>query len=258
MIGGGFQHDICSSGGSVPKYVEWVKRNHTAPISIHIDFGITSTPNPNKINYAWLAESKSIVGNVYQWVLGNINYIEENFELLFTHDKEIAKLSDKFKLVICNARPWVKDVGIHEKTKLVSMISSKKKMCTEHIYRNEIADTYKDRLDLFGRGYNEIPNKEIGLKDYHFSIAMENHTYSLAYSEKISDCFAMGTIPIYYGTPDIREVFNPDGIIMLEDFNIDELSPELYYSKMDAIKENYKIVIEMPTAEDYIYENYIK
>jgi hypothetical protein len=61
------------------------------------------------------------------------------------------------------------------------------------------------KLTLFGRGYNEIKNKEIGLKDYHFSITMENHTYPLAYSE-ISDCFATGTIPIYYGTDMIGDV----------------------------------------------------
>jgi hypothetical protein len=84
-------------------------------------------------------------------------------------------------------------------------------------------------------------------------------SYPLAYSEKISDCFATGTIPIYYGTDMIGDVFNMDGIIMLnENFNINDLTPELYYNKIDAINDNYNRVINMPVAEDYIFENYIK
>jgi hypothetical protein len=39
---------------------------------------------------------------------------------------------------------------------------------------------------------------------------------------------------------------------------IDDLSPELYLSKRDAILDNYQTAINMPIAEDYIYETYIK
>jgi hypothetical protein len=46
---------------------------------------------------------------------------------------------------------------------------------------------------------------------------------------------------------------------MLDDnFNIDDLSPELYLSKRDAILDNYQTAINMPIAEDYIYENLYK
>jgi hypothetical protein len=57
----------------------------------------------------------------------------------------------------------------------------------------------------------------------------------------------------------IGDVFNMDGIIMLnENFNINDLTPELYYNKIDAINDNYNRVINIPVAEDYIFENYIK
>ena len=260
MVGGGFQHDICSSAGHIPKYIEWVKNPHEADISIHIDFGIINNKvDISKKNYAWLAESKTINKGLYEWCSSNIEYIENNFELLFTHDKHLLGLSDKFVETICGAKHWVKNVGIHNKTKLISMISSTKNMCPEHSHRQTIVNNYRNKLDLYGRGYNEINNKEIGLIDYHFSIAMENHTYDLAYSEKLTDCFATGTIPIYYGSKLISEICNVDGVIMLDnDFNIDKLTPELYNSKIDAIYENYNIAINMPVAEDYIYEKYIK
>jgi len=257
MIGGGFQHIDCSSHGHTPKYMTWVK-NGSAPISIHIDSGLIRPVDKSKKNYGWLSESKTINGHLYAWCMNNIAYIEDNFEYLFTHDTELIKLSDKFKLVICSAKHWVSDIGIHDKTKLISMIASNKVMCPDHKYRQEIIVKYKTSVDLFGRGFNPIDNKEIGLNPYYFSIAMENGTYPLMYSEKITDCFATGTIPIYYGTPNIGEVFNTDGIIILdENFKISDLTPELYYSKMDAIKDNYNRSINMPVAEDYIYEKYI-
>jgi len=260
MIGGGFQHEICSSAGSAPQLIEWVKENHSAHTSIHVDSGIMNIPvNKNKKNYAWLSESKTINTNLYSWCTSNIKYLEDNFELIFTHDMSLLPLSNKFKLVICGAKPWVKDVGLHTKSKLISMIASTKVMCNEHKYRQEVIKNYQDKLDLFGRGFNNISSKETGLNDYYFSIAMENHTYPMAYSEKITDCFATGAIPIYYGTDLIGDIFNIDGIIMLnENFDIDKLTPELYHSKMDAIKDNYERAISMPVAEDHIYENYIK
>lgn len=260
MVGGGFQHEVCSSAGSVPKLIEWVKGNHTAPISIHIDYGIMNQKvDKTKRNYAWLSESRTINGPLYQWCINNLNYLEENFEMIFTHDRNILNLSDKFKFVICNARPWVKDLGIHKKSKLVSMVASSKIMCEEHRYRQKIVSKYKDKLDLYGRGYKNIKTKEEGIKDYMFSIAMENGTYPLMYTEKITDCFGLGTIPIYWGTPDIGKVFNTDGIIVLtDDFKISDLSQELYFSKMDAIKENFEITKNIPIAEDYIYNEFIK
>tara|TARA_R110002020_G_scaffold381800_1_gene592692 strand:- start:2160 stop:2960 length:801 start_codon:yes stop_codon:yes gene_type:complete len=260
MVGGGFQHEVCSSAGSIPKLIEWVKGAHTAPISIHIDSGISNIKvNKNKKNYAWLSESKTIIGGVYKWCINNLDYLNSNFELIFTHDKSLLPLSNKFKLVICNARPWVKECGVHKKSKEISMIASSKVMCDEHRYRQKIINKFKNKLDLYGRGFNPINIKDVGLKDYRFSIAMENGDYSLMYTEKITDCFAMGTIPIYYGSNDICEVFDSNGIITLNDsFKISDLNKDLYESKMSSIRKNYEITMNMQTVEDYIYENFIK
>ena len=70
----------------------------------------------------------------------------------------------------------------------------------------------------------------------------------------------------YFNTPAdllvIRsaQVFNTDGIIMLDDkFTIESLTLDLYYSKMDAVKENCQIVKDnFIMVEDYIYSNYFK
>ena len=57
--------------------------------------------------------------------------------------------------------------------------------------------------------------------------------------------------------PKPTNYFNEDGIIFLEDdFDISLLTKELYYSKIDAVKDNFERIQNFPVAEDYIYKNY--
>ena len=73
MIGGGFQHDVCSSALNKNKFVNWVK-DDSSNISIHIDNAILNKPNPNKLNFGWFSESSSIIPTVIEKVKTNINY----------------------------------------------------------------------------------------------------------------------------------------------------------------------------------------
>lgn len=259
MISGGFQHSV-STNDQEPLYIKWIKGQHTAPISIYIDYSVKQIPNPKTINYAWLSESKTINIGLYEWCADNIDFLKKHYKLVFTHDVSLIKLSDIFALQL-SGKSFIpiSDAGIYEKNKLVSMIASNKKMCPDHIFRHKMIAKYSSKCDHFGRGYNQINNKIDGLKDYCFSIAMENATYPNMVSEKITDCFMTGTIPIFYGIQNIGDFFNTDGIITLDDnFNIDDLTFDLYYSKIEAIKENFKKAIDMLVSEDYLYLNYIK
>lgn len=257
MIGGGFQH-LISTNGMEPKYMEWVKGVHSAPISIYIDYSMTQPINKQTKNYGWLCESKTIIGNLYSWCEQNIDYLKSNFVSVFTHDVRLSSLSDVFVLTKCSAKSFLTHGEIYPKTKLVSMIASNKVMCQEHVYRQQVIRKYSNQCDHFGRGFNEIENKEDGLKDYCFSFTLENATYSNMFTEKITDCFMTGTIPIYYGIQNIGEYFNPDGIITLtEDFKVEDLSFELYNSKIEAVKENLKLSIDLLLAEDYICKNFL-
>jgi hypothetical protein len=257
MIGGGFQH-LISTNGIEPKYMEWVKGSQSAPISIHIDYAITQQTNPYKKNYGWLCESKTIIGDLYNWCSNNIEYLKSNYISVFTHDVRLSSLSDIFVLTQCSAKSFLTHGEIYSKSKLVSMIASSKRMCAEHLYRQEVIKKYSGQCDHFGRGFNEIPNKEDGLIDYCFSFALENATYSNMFTEKITDCFMTGTIPIYYGIKNIGDYFNMDGIIVLtEDFKIEDLSFDLYNSKLNAVQENLRLSMDLLLAEDYISKNFL-
>ena len=257
MVGGGFQHDVCSSALNIPKIMEW-DISGNANISFHIDNGIYFPVDKTKRNFAWIVESASIIPAIIEWVKDNIPYMEEKFELIFTHDRRLLSLSDKMRLVICNAAPWVVDRKVHEKTKMISMIASNKRLCQGHLHRQSVLEKYRNQMDCFGRGYNFVDKKEAGLNDYHFSIAVMNDNYPNYFTEIITDCFATGTIPIYWGSDAICEFFNTDGIIWLtDDFDVNDLSVDLYHSKMEAVLENFEKVCKLPVAEDYIIEKFI-
>ena len=258
LIGGGFQHSPSTSGFE-PLYIKWVKGAQTAPISIHVDQGLATPTNPATKNYGWLSESKTIIGNLYDWARNNVDYLKQNFKLVFTHDVELANYSDIFVLVQCSGKSFIGEGEIYKKTKLVSMIASNKVMCNEHVFRQQMINKFSKQCDHYGRGIRELANKLDGLKEYCFSIAMENATYSNMFTEKITDCFMAGTIPVYYGISNISDFFNKDGIIILnEEFKIEDLSFDLYHSKINAVMDNFQRAKDLLVAEDYIYLKYIK
>jgi len=258
--GFGLQPYNCTSNMNYNKHIEWVYDN-SSDVSMFIDHSIPKgmAVCDNKKKYAWVLESKEIIPNIVEYVKQNYDLLSLHYEAIFTCNKELLSLGPAIKYSITNAVPWVQDRKIHNKYKLVSMISSNKSMCAGHNNRLKWVSKLKNDVDLYGSGFNWIDKKEDGLKDYMFSVAIENSSYDTYYTEKITDCFAVGTIPIFYGNKDIGNIFNPNGIIMLDDnFDIKSLNSDLYYSKIEAIRENFEIACNMQTAEDYIYKEYLK
>jgi len=78
------------------------------------------------------------------------------------------------------------------------------------------------------------------------------------FSEKLIDCLLVGCVPIFYGNPNVLNYFNPEGIIVVTDPDqvlpaLEKLSPGLYLSKIDAVKENFEIARSYMNPEDIIY-----
>ena len=249
-----------SSALNATKHVEWVYDN-SGEVNIYVSQRALDALNDTsgKPTYIWLLESKQIISQYYQWVIDNYEFVTSRVDGIFSCDKELCAKYPKISYSLINAAPWVQDRKVHEKTKLVSMIASNKRMCEGHVRRLQFVDKFRDKLDFYGRGFNEISCKEDGLRDYMFSVGIENAVYDTYFTEKLTDCFACGTIPIFYGCKGVTEYFNEDGIIFLDDdFDLSTLTKDLYYSKMDVIKDNFERSINFPVAEDYLYLNYFK
>ena len=243
--------------GKESRYIKWVKDNPLAEGTFYIDNTINDGISDGRKGpkYLWLLESKHIKPGLVESIIDNKQLVEDTYETIFTHDQRLLALGDKYKWVPAQGF-WIKEPKIYEKTKMISMIASNKRMCEGHVKRLGWVERIGDQLDLYGRGFNEIADKEEGLCDYMFSVAIENGEYETYFTEKLLDCFATGTIPVYLGAPDVGDHFNKDGIIDLtEEF---EVSEEIYYSKMDAIKENLEKAKEMEVLEDFIYRRYFQ
>lgn len=245
----------CSVAGKISKFTEWVDDGGDGTFYIDAAIGLAFDDSRSGSKYAWILESAAILPQITDWVKLNSNLVMNTFDIIFTHNQELIEINpDKFKWVPAQGT-WIKDLKIYHKTKMISMIASNKNMCEGHRKRLEWVERLQDQVDFFGRGFpTEIVKKEDGLCDYMFSIAIENASYETYFTEKLLDCFATGTIPVYYGSPNIGDYFNKDGIIDLsEEFDI---SDEIYYNKIDAITDNLERTKKMEVLEDFIWENY--
>ena len=261
LVGNSFTHLTggnkgYSVHGKESKFVEWVF-DLSADETLYVDQNINQafTDGVDGVKYGWLLESKFVVPGITEEIKSNLEEYFKVFKYIFTHDKELLALDSRFKWVPAQGF-WINEPKIYEKTKMISMISSNKAFTEGQKNRLQWVEKIGDQVDLYGRGFNEIATKEEGLCDYMFSVVIENGVYESYYTEKILDCFATGTIPVYLGSPDIADHFNKDGIIELTDEF--EISDEIYESKMDAIKDNLERVKQIEVLEDFIYTNYLQ
>jgi hypothetical protein len=108
-----------------------------------------------------------------------------------------------------------------------------------------------------------FPNKKEMMFDCMFHVAIENTSIINWFTEKIVDCFISKTIPIYYGDTNIGSHFNSEGI--LEVRNIGEIisicnrmTPEIYYSKLIAIEDNYQRSLKYQNSGEILKNAIIK
>lgn len=254
LIGGGFHHAHSSTLWKHPTHFVWSK-NKIEDITFFVDDSIQLGLTVNcKRKFAWLLESRVITPSAVKFVKDNWKIISQEYEILFTHNKEIYDLADNF-IYLPPHGFWIENPKIYDKNKLISMVSSNK----NYEHRLKWVDKLKNSVDLFGMGYNPFEKKEFALCDYMFSVTIENDIYETYWTEKILDCFATGTVPIYLGSPDIGNFFNTDGIIFLDEkFNIDGITVDDYYKRLPAIKDNFKRVLEYDIIEDIIFTKWLK
>ena len=150
---------------------------------------------------------------------------------------------------------WATDL-LMQKNKRISMILSEKQSAPGHRFRHVIwAHVRNKRVDGYGRGVNGqyLQNKADGLRNYRFSIVIENGKDQGRYfSEKLIDCIAMMTIPIYWGSGDnLKRHFDMNGIMLFnteqELYNIldslENSAERVYQEKLLSVRHNLDRVL---------------
>ena len=236
----------------------WERFPENYDVNIYVDrLAYVSEIDTNKVICAWLIEPSIINGEYYINVVKN----KDKFKYIFTHHKSILPQAEN-AVYIPHGGTWMRneDIGLHEKNKLVSFIFSWKNWNSYHRMRFRVYDRLKEdnRVNLFGSGCEKpIDYKIEGLKEYKFSIVMENNIEPDYFTEKLIDCFLTGTVPIYLGPKQVENYFDPNGIIFFngdEDLPniLNELTSELYDSKIESVKKNFDLAKQYMFPEQII------
>lgn len=207
---------------------------------------------------------------------GTMNWLYEqsqncisDYYLFFTHEK---KLLDAFS----NTR-WIPGNGIwignsygggeraiSEKDRMTSFITSSKETTPLQRFRvmlaKEMENDSKNEIDVYLRSkypFDYLPIN-LCLQRYRFSIVIENTQSPLYFTEKILNCFATGTIPIYFGATEINKFFDINGIItfssrkqLIHDI-LPNLSTDLYAAKLPSINMNFELSKSFESIEKVI------
>ena len=211
---------------------------------------------------AWLCESPAVHPWAHEYILKTYDL----FDLIITYDKKLSeKLPNAVYANIMETRVLPKNCKIHKKDKLVSLIAADKRSTEGHKYRFEIVEKFADKykIDLWGSAFKSFNLKAEPLKDYCFSITVHNCRVNDFYTDALIDCFSMGTVPIFWGCPNIGEYFDEKGILSFETNEeleqiLSDLSYEKYNKLMPHIKNNFEISKKFRTTKDDQIYNIIK
>jgi len=258
-----FAHAKYSTDNQESKYIDWDRSpvRDNDELVVYTDTSLNAVNKTVKMKIGWMLESPAITSGIHDWI--GKNY--QDFDLIMTNNRKHIEINpDVFKFSpTCGCWILPKDQKIYPKKKLLSAIFSDKKFTNGQAMRHQIVSNFKNKVDVFGRGYFPLPNKIYGLKDYAFHLVIENTKQDYYFTEKLIDCFMTGTIPIYWGCPSIGDFFDMGGMICFNDIHeigniIDSLSLDLYNSKIKSAENNFDEAKKYLMAEDYMYENYLK
>ncbi len=152
------------------------------------------------------------------------------------------------------------------KTKMLSLIASKKNVLEGHQLRHQVADWLRNHMpqaDILGRGYLSFERKSDGLAPYRYSVIIENVREENYFTEKLVDSLLCKTVPIYWGAPNVEETFDERGMIVCKSFDeivdaLSNLSAEDYLSRLDHIDRNRELAIKFAapraSAAKYVLE----
>ena len=256
----GGEPSSCHQG--VNKYVKWNFGNKPVSDTCFItDMCLDDVHKASgvKRKVAWLLEPRAIHPHIYQWIEQN----NKLYDFVLTFDEYFLSKGQNY-LYYPHGRCWINHYKETKKENKISTIASGKNTTEGHQLRHKIISKYRDDISVYGHGYNPVEFKEESLLKYMYSITIENCRQPGYWTEKIVDCFASKSIPLFWGDDAVNDYFDKEGIIYFENEeelgniikDLKENGKEIYNSKKEAIEYNFKKVEEYRIPEDWMYLNY--
>jgi hypothetical protein len=214
---------------------------------------LSKLPKDKMILFMW--EPPVVLKRMYR------TKILDHFNKVYTWDDDLVDNQKFFKFYYPVLQPMLSDLPSFEERKLCTLVSSDLKSShpLELYSERKKAIEYFEKVqepgfEFYGRKWPEgvyksyrgaCPDKLQTIKNYRFSICYENMRDVKGYvTEKIFDCFAAGSIPVYWGASNVTDTIPKECFIDRRDFaSYDELyaflkamTIEEYNGYLDRIK----------------------
>ena len=213
---------------------------------VHIAYDSLVWTDECDVNVLVLCEPPSILGDFTDQVRKYYQF----WDLILTWRDELLDLPNAQKFIFgCCWIEW--DTFNPDKQRVCSFNTSDKGYAPGHELRQQIYAGLEEAEDLNGfsvvkhRSPPRTPNKNYLFETAKYHIVVENEQRDNWITEKLIDCFASKTIPIYWGASNIGEYFNTDGMIIFNNIEelkdiLDNLDEKFYDDRVEIIEENYE------------------
>lgn len=123
--------------------------------------------------------------------------------------------------------------------------------------RHDLACKWSEHVEVYGSGWppnmanyrGSVANKLVALNNYRYALVMENQRQPGYITEKLLDCFVSGTLPLYWGAPDIFTYIPEQATIVLDETaeRLDQLfcSDDEYHYRRSVLRECAPDIFEM-------------
>ncbi len=254
-------------------YILWDRYAYGLDTHVYTHRDALAVKGSPRAKHAWLMEPPVITPGDYEIFYENPGWCAE-FDAIFTHEERMLNAIPNARFLPGCANVWygsdfgggeLSDHAYERKSKNISVLASNKGFCEMHRTRVGLATFAQGtgKVDGFGAfaGGPRVDKVAEALTDYRYSIAIENSVSDFYFTEKITNCFAAMTVPIYIGARRIGDFFNTDGIIQVPSCDeaaleqaIAQCGPEDYAARLEAIQDNYRRVQGYLSIEKYFIE----
>jgi len=146
-----------------------------------------------------------------------------------------------------------------KKQNRISVILSKKNFLVGHKKRLFFIEKLKEHpigsyIDIFGGGFNPIPDKWDAIAPYKYHLVLENDVVPDYWTEKLADAFLGFAFPIYYGCPNINNYFDEKSLVSIDINDLDKtfsILKELIST--DSYEKHFESIIR---ARDKVLNQY--
>ena len=196
-------------------------------------------------------------------------------DILVIHDQEIFEKTLKIKLrgeiIEHPSFMWFHDHvnknffdnsdKVKKKKKLSMVVSNIYMSVGNYVKRIELVKKIIQsdlEIDIFGRGLEledprykgELEYKFAGLLPYEYSIAIENSCEPNYLTEKFIDPVLCNTTPIYYGAPNVNEIYPTGG------FELIDLNSPTIIEDIKSIINKPRDLVALKKSKEYYFDDY--